>query len=89
MIIVLWRITRAAALQHVIHLTDYQKDMGELKPDSVVTMHIVVRPAQGQNYKQQGKLCVAKSFCSTAARLCCILGHCLLYLAVNVPFSIV
>eukprot|EP00967_Tisochrysis_lutea_P027146 scaffold31420_cov23-Tisochrysis_lutea.AAC.2 len=28
--------------------------MGELKPDSIVTMHVVVRPVeQGQNGKQQ------------------------------------
>jgi len=36
-------------------LKDYRKDMGELKPDSIVTMHVVVRPVeQGQNGKQQG-----------------------------------
>lgn len=36
--------------------TDYKKDMGELKPDTIVTMHMVVRPSQGQNNnkKEQG-----------------------------------
>ena len=27
--------------------------MGELKPDTIVTMHMVVRPSQGQNDKNK------------------------------------
>lgn len=34
-------------------LKEYKKDMGELKPDTLVTMHIVVRPA-AIPAKQQG-----------------------------------
>mmetsp|Transcript_14705 Transcript_14705/g.36645 ORF Transcript_14705/g.36645 Transcript_14705/m.36645 type:complete len:126 (+) Transcript_14705:73-450(+) len=32
-------------VDNVKSLKDYRKDMGELKPDTIVTMHIVVRPS--------------------------------------------
>lgn len=34
-------------------LKDYRKDMGELQPDTVVTMHVVVRPSAAPK-KQPG-----------------------------------
>jgi len=47
-------------------LRDYRKDMGEVKPDTIVTMHIVIRPTstpakapgpQQQEKQQQQKGC--------------------------------
>eukprot|EP00798_Chlamydomonas_sp_ICE-L_P023566 gene23566-9090_t len=38
----------------VKHLSDYRREMGEIKPDSVVTMLVVIRPSQPAVSGSQG-----------------------------------
>ena len=37
-----------------LHCADYRKDMGEINADTIVTMHIVIRPSAGEPPKPAG-----------------------------------
>lgn len=52
---VIFSCTHASTQSSPHPLAEYRKDMGEIKPDTIVTLHLVIRPQQ-TNAKQQGEV---------------------------------